>query len=67
MAAEAGQLQLNAMEPVMIFSIHNAMELLKQAVGTFTRTCVVGVQSEPKEQHGFRNGAHDPNRLRRGS
>ncbi|MBY3447111.1 aspartate ammonia-lyase [Rhizobium laguerreae] len=45
MAAEAGQLQLNAMEPVIIFSIHNAMELLKQAIGTFRRTCVEGVQA----------------------
>ncbi|MBB4299446.1 aspartate ammonia-lyase [Rhizobium leguminosarum] len=45
MAAEAGQLQLNAMEPVIIFSIHNAMELLKQAIGTFARTCVEGVQA----------------------
>ncbi|MFQ6163440.1 aspartate ammonia-lyase [Sinorhizobium meliloti] len=44
MAAEAGQLQLNAMEPVIIFSIHNATELLKRAVGTFTRT-VEGVQA----------------------
>ncbi|ASP89358.1 hypothetical protein CDO26_34140 (plasmid) [Sinorhizobium meliloti] len=45
MAAEAGQLQLNAMEPVIIFSIHNAMELLRQAIGTFARTCVEGVQA----------------------
>ncbi|UXN57594.1 aspartate ammonia-lyase [Phyllobacterium zundukense] len=45
MAAEAGQLQLNAMEPVIIFSIHNATELLRRAVLTFTKTCVAGVQA----------------------
>lgn len=45
MAAEAGQLQLNAMEPVIIFSMHQAMQLLRSAVLTFTRTCVKGVQA----------------------
>ncbi|WP_104825843.1 aspartate ammonia-lyase [Rhizobium sp. NXC24] len=44
-AAEAGQLQLNAMEPVIIFSIHNAMSLLGNAVLSFARTCVEGVQA----------------------
>jgi aspartate ammonia-lyase len=33
------------MEPGIIFSIHNAMELLKQAIGTFARTGVEGVQA----------------------
>ncbi|WP_331375245.1 aspartate ammonia-lyase [Sinorhizobium chiapasense] len=44
-AAEAGQLQLNAMEPVIVFSIHNAMSLLRNAVLSFARTCVEGVQA----------------------
>ncbi|WP_413990686.1 aspartate ammonia-lyase [Labrys okinawensis] len=43
MAAEAGQLQLNAMEPVIIYGIHDAMQLLRNAVLTFTKTCVEGV------------------------
>lgn len=43
MAAEAGQLQLNAMEPVIVFSIHSAMELLRNAVVAFSKTCVDGV------------------------
>ncbi|MEI8703234.1 hypothetical protein LRP31_34615 (plasmid) [Mesorhizobium mediterraneum] len=45
MAAEAGQLQLNAMEPIILFSIHNAMDLMRKAVLTFTKTCVEGVQA----------------------
>ncbi|PVE21054.1 aspartate ammonia-lyase [Microvirga sp. KLBC 81] len=45
MAAEAGQLQLNAMEPVIIFSIHQSMELLCNAAKAFTTTCVVGVKA----------------------
>lgn len=44
--AEAGQLQLNAMEPIIIFSIHNATELLCRAVLTFTETCVDGVKAD---------------------
>lgn len=42
-AAEAGQLQLNAMEPVIIFSVHHAMDLLKKSILAFTKTCVEGV------------------------
>ncbi|TXR50529.1 aspartate ammonia-lyase [Phyllobacterium endophyticum] len=48
MAAEAGQLQLNAMEPVIVFSIHKATDLLRNAVVIFTRTCVEGVQANEK-------------------
>lgn len=40
MAAEAGQLQLNAMEPVIVYSLHQAMSLMGSAVTTFIRTCV---------------------------
>lgn len=45
MAAEAGQLQLNAMEPVIIFSVHNATQLLRNAILTFRRTCVEGARA----------------------
>ncbi|RVI61366.1 aspartate ammonia-lyase [Sinorhizobium meliloti] len=46
MAAEAGQLQLNAMEPVIVYSIHNAMGLLRNAVLAFAKNCVEGVQAD---------------------
>ncbi len=46
MAAEAGQLQLNAMEPVIVYSLHQAMGLLSTAVPTFIRTCVNDIRSD---------------------
>lgn len=46
MAAEAGQLQLNAMEPVIVYSLHQAMALLGSAVTTFVRTCVNDIRSD---------------------
>ncbi len=46
MAAEAGQLQLNAMEPIIIFSVHQAMDLLKNSILAFTKNCVEGVAAD---------------------
>ncbi len=45
MAAEAGQLQLNAMEPVIVFSLHQAGKLLTQCISNFVETCVVGIEA----------------------
>jgi aspartate ammonia-lyase len=42
-AAEAGQLQLNAMEPVIAFNINQSMKILIQAVRTLTYRCVKGI------------------------
>ncbi|KAA1283755.1 aspartate ammonia-lyase [Alcaligenes faecalis] len=43
MAAEAGQLQLNAFEPVIIHSLLRSMALLSNACDTLTQFCVVGI------------------------
>ena len=40
-AAEAGQLQLNAMEPVMLWSIYEATTGLTAAVGTLIDRCIL--------------------------
>lgn len=43
--AEAGQLQLNAMEPVIAYSMHESITLLTQAVRTLDEKCVQGIQA----------------------
>jgi aspartate ammonia-lyase len=43
MAAEAGQLQLNAFEPVILFSLHRNIDLLTRGCRTLTRRCVQGI------------------------
>ncbi len=44
MAAEAGQLQLNAFEPLIAHNILGSLQLLANAVCTFTDRCIVGLE-----------------------
>lgn len=43
MAAEAGQLQLNVMEPVMSYAIFQSIETLTSSLYTLINKCVVGI------------------------
>lgn len=43
MAAEAGQLQLNVMEPVIAFSLFTSLTYLTNATHTLTDKCVIGI------------------------
>lgn len=49
MAAEAGQLQLNVMEPVMVRSIFESMEMLKNGMATLKDRCINGITAN--EEH----------------
>ena len=46
-AAEAGQLQLNAMEPLIVHNVHMSAELLTTAVRTLTEKCIRGIEADP--------------------
>lgn len=43
LAAEAGQLQLNAMEPMILNTLYRNIEMLTQACRTLARRCVNGI------------------------
>jgi aspartate ammonia-lyase len=43
MASEAGQLQLNVMEPVITFNLFESMDMLTAGVRTLTERCVRGI------------------------
>src|SRR5699024_2200426 len=43
MAAEAGQLELNAFEPIIFWNLTHAVEFLTYAVNTLTDNCIVGI------------------------
>ncbi len=47
-AAEAGQLQLNVMEPVIAQCLFESMELLTNAIVTLTDKCIVGITANPE-------------------
>lgn len=43
LAADAGQLELNVMEPVMVQSIFESINILKQGMTTLQDRCIVGI------------------------
>lgn len=49
MAAEAGQLQLNVMEPVIAFSLFTSLTYMQNACKTLREKCVVGITAN--EEH----------------
>lgn len=46
MAAEAGQLQLNAMEPVIVFNILQSMRMLTRGMKVLREKCVDGIEAD---------------------
>ncbi|MGG5507062.1 MULTISPECIES: aspartate ammonia-lyase [unclassified Myroides] len=49
MAAEAGQLQLNVMEPVIGFALFTSLEYLGNSLNTLIEKCIVGITAN--EEH----------------
>ncbi len=49
MAAEAGQLELNVMEPVIVQSLFESIEMLKSGMATFRSRCITGITAN--EEH----------------
>lgn len=43
MAAEAGQLELNAFEPIVFYCLFQSIDSLAYAVNTFTDNCITGI------------------------
>ncbi|MDP2877580.1 MAG: lyase family protein, partial [Holophaga sp.] len=43
LAAEAGQLQLNVMEPILAFNLFQSMQMLSSAVNVLTTKCITGI------------------------
>ena len=48
MAAEAGQLELNVMEPVIVFSLFESIEMLKNGMETLNHRCIKGITANEK-------------------
>lgn len=43
MAAEAGQLELNAFEPLIFLNLFQSIEMLANGINTFTENCIKGI------------------------
>ena len=51
MAAEAGQLQLNVMEPVISFALFSSISYMTNACNTLREKCVTGITANAKHTH----------------
>ncbi|WP_462323336.1 aspartate ammonia-lyase [Desulfoplanes sp.] len=47
MACEAGQLELNVMEPVVAFNLFNALDMLRRGCMTLADKCIRGITANP--------------------
>lgn len=52
MAAEAGQLQLNAFEPIIVLNVLQSMRILMQAMDTLATRCVQGIEANVAQCEG---------------
>jgi aspartate ammonia-lyase len=53
LAAQAGQLELNVMMPVIAFNLLFAMEILKNCLNRFTASCVKGITANEERCRNF--------------
>ncbi|MEG1617447.1 MAG: aspartate ammonia-lyase [Bacteroidales bacterium] len=47
-AAEAGQLELNVMEPIIVFSMFESLEMMVKAMNTLRDKCIIGITANEK-------------------
>lgn len=45
MASEAGQFELNVMEPVLVFNLHQSLHMMNQVFDTFRKYCIEGIEA----------------------
>jgi aspartate ammonia-lyase len=48
LAASAGQLQLNVMEPVIAFALFTSISTMQNAVRSLTENCIKGIRANPE-------------------
>ena len=48
MASEAGQLELNVMEPVIIYNVFNSIHMFTRAMRTLRELCIATVTANPE-------------------
>jgi aspartate ammonia-lyase len=51
LAVEAGQFELNVMEPVMAYNLFNSLTMLTQALNSFRTTCICSIEANEARCH----------------
>ncbi len=57
LAAEAGQLQLNVMEPVITFALFESLDMLAAGIETLTDRCIRGITANREHAHALVEGS----------
>lgn len=45
LASEAGQFELNVMEPVLVYNLEQSIHIMTQVLDTFRKDCIVGIEA----------------------
>lgn len=45
LASEAGQFELNVMEPVLVYNLHQSLHIMNQVLETFGEFCIEGIEA----------------------
>src|SRR5690625_4350825 len=45
LASEAGQFELNVMEPVLVYNLHQSLHVMNQILGVFDEFCIEGIEA----------------------
>jgi aspartate ammonia-lyase len=53
MASEAGQFELNVMEPVIVFNLHQSLEAAARVLDTFNVFCIKGIEANTELCHAY--------------
>jgi fumarate hydratase class II len=53
LAAQAGQLELNVMMPIIAHNLNEMMQVAIGAINAFTKFCVVGIVAQPEKASGW--------------
>lgn len=57
MAAQAGQLELNVMMPLIAYNLIHSVEILGNALSTLSKRCLEGIEARRDRCHGYAEGS----------
>lgn len=46
LASEAGQFELNVMEPVLVYNLHQSLHIMNQVLNVFDEFCIEGIEAD---------------------
>jgi aspartate ammonia-lyase len=57
LCAQAGQLELNVMMPLVAFDLIHSIEILGNTISALTTKCIAGIEAVPERCHAYAEGS----------